>query len=101
MGVSNALSFCVDALNNRTLAMERANRFHDENNHRIVRHMMAHLCLGGLATLDQKPKQVVTQIWLCCAVFPVAVRDRFYPYRDSNSFKNSTSDSTLSGEQAL
>ena len=79
MGVNNALSFCLDALNNRPQAVERAKRFHDEHNHRIVRHMLSHFCLGGLATLDQQPRLVVTQMWLCFAVVPVALRNRVYP----------------------
>ena len=53
MGVNNALSFCLDALKNRPQAVERAKRFHDQHNHRIVRHMLSHFCLGGLATLDR------------------------------------------------
>ncbi len=101
MGLNNAWSFCLDAVHNRPEAQVRAQQFHAKNNHRLGRHMLAHLCIGGLAVLDQEPMETATQMWLCCAVVPVAIRDRIYPCRSSKSFKNATRDSTLSGGQAL
>ncbi len=59
----------------RTQTYHQLLQFHEQHNHRVHTHWIAHAGLLGVALTYGNGREVIRQGWLCAAVIPVHLRN--------------------------